>query len=110
MSRVLFINLISAGFQLKITKFSTPWMTFVIVPNAGMTVEAKRNGVVYVGPICFDVSYFDADTSKLSAKTTVSITPEQDFDLVGLTKIKFSVSHLYQLHSKTNDYLMRLDF
>ncbi len=100
MSRVLFIDLIAASLQLKIAELSTSRMTFVVMTNGGMTIEAKRNGVVDVGPVRLNMSHFNADTGELPAKATMSVTPEQDVDLIGLAKFVFSASHWYRTLSE----------
>lgn len=68
-------------------------MARIVMSYCGMTIKAKRNGVVDIGFLGIQMSYFNSQASDLAAQTTVTRTPQEDTDFVFLSKIILASCH-----------------
>jgi hypothetical protein len=91
MTRLLFIDLISAGLKLIWPILVSPWMIFVVLANLTMALEAKWNRVVDILSTFFssryDMSNFNISSTSFPAETTMAIAPEEALHFIFFTKI-----------------------
>lgn len=101
MPSIFLIGLLSKLLEFLRSVFGSTRMFFVILSYFGMAVITEWNSIVYIfSTFGVDVSYLDIATTSLSAKTTVTVTPKQNLDLVILLESRWHLSHE---KSKAND-------
>jgi hypothetical protein len=103
MARVVLVDLIASGLQFRDAVFAAPRMLRIVVSDRCVTVKTQRDRVVEVGPPGIEMGHLDPNTNGFPAQAAVTGTPQEDLDLVLLSKIGTPSSHRIALSRGVDD-------
>jgi hypothetical protein len=103
MARVVLIDLIASRLQFRDAVFAAPRMLRVVVSDRCVAVETQRDRVVEVGPLGVEMGHLDPNANGFLAQAAVTRTPQEDLDLVLLSKIGTPSSHKIALSRGGDD-------
>lgn len=104
---MVLVHLVSAAFQLCWLVLVSERVLFVVVAYCGMTLEAKRERIVYFsGAVSINVGNLDVNPARLSTQTAMSTAPEENPDLVFflelMSRLTLLAAHLRRLPQQRN--------